>query len=135
VDSSAFCRYIHHTPAATVAANETPDWELVNMTNATDYTIAETIRQQIGNRAFMMLGVKTIVCHRDRLVIHLGSGARYGGQKVNRCTVILDANDTYTVEVSCVRGLKSTTWGSMCGVYVDSLHRVIERLTGMYLSL
>ena len=105
------------------------------MTNATDYTVAETIRQQIGNRAFVMLGVKTIVRHPDRLVFHLGSGASYGGQKVNRCAVILDANDTYTVEVSCVRGLKSTTWGSMSHVYADSLHRVIERLTGMYTSL
>ena len=105
------------------------------MTTATVNEVAETIRLQIGNRAFFMLGTKMIVRHADRLVFSIGTGARCNGRKVNRCTVILDANDTYTVEVGNLAGLNYKAVGEMSGVYVDSLHRVIESLTGMRTSL
>ena len=105
------------------------------MTTATANEVAETIRLQIGNRAFLMLGTKMIVRHADRLVFCIGTGARCNGRKVNRCTVILDANDTYTVEVGNLAGLNYKAVGEMSGVYVDSLHRVIESLTGMRTSL
>jgi hypothetical protein len=100
-----------------------------------DYHVAETIRLQIGNRAFCMLGTKMIVRHSDRLVFSIGTGARCNGRKVNRCTVILDASDTYTVEVGNLTGLNYRTLGTMSDVYADSLHRVIESLTGMRTSL
>ena len=100
-----------------------------------DYHVAETIRLQIGNRAFCMLGTKMIVRHPDRLVFSIGTGARYNGRKVNRCTVILDASDTYTVEVGNLTGLNYRTLGTRSDVYADSLHRVIESLTGMRTSL
>ena len=105
------------------------------MSTTTANEVAETIRQQIGNRAFFMLGTKMIVRHPDRLVFSIGSGAKCNGRKVNRCTVILDASDTYTVEVGNLTGVNYRTLGTMSDVYVDSLHRVIESLTGMRTSL
>ena len=105
------------------------------MTTATTNEVAETIRLQIGNRAFFMLGTKMIVRYADRLVFSIGTGARCNGRKVNRCTVILDANDTYTVEVGNLAGLNYKTIGEVSGVYADSLHRMIESLTGMRTSL
>ena len=104
-------------------------------TTTTTSEVAETIRLQIGNRAFVMLGTKMIVRHPDRLVFSIGTGARYNGRKVNRCTVILDASDTYTVEVGNLTGLNYRTLGTMSDVYAGSLHRVIESLTGMRTSL
>lgn len=105
------------------------------MNAATANEVAETIRLQIGQRAFFMLGTKMIVRHADRLVFSVGTGARCNGRKINRCTVILDANDTYTVEVGNLAGLNYKTIGTVSGVYVDSLHRVIESLTGFRTSL
>jgi hypothetical protein len=105
------------------------------MSTITANDVAETIRLQIGNRAFVMLGTKMIVRHADRLVFSIGTGARCNGRKINRCTIILDASDTYTVEVGNFAGLNYKTIGEMSGVYADSLHRVIESLTGMRTSL
>ena len=105
------------------------------MSTATANEVAETIRLQIGSRAFFMLGTKMIVRHADRLVFSIGTGAKCNGRKVNRCTVILDADDTYTVEVGNLAGLNYKAIGETSGVYVDSLHRVIESLTGMRTSL
>ena len=105
------------------------------MSTTTANEVAETIRLQIGNRAFFMLGTKMIVRHSDRLVFSIGTGARCNGKRVNRCTVILDANDTYTVEVGNLAGLNYKTIGKVSEVYVDSLHRVIESLTGFRTSL
>jgi hypothetical protein len=108
---------------------------MMTMSTTTANEVAETIRLQIGHRAFFMLGTKMIVRHSDRLVFSIGTGARCNGRKVNRCTVILDANDTYTVEVGNLAGLNYKTIGEASGVYADNLHRVIESLTGMRTSL
>ena len=105
------------------------------MSTVTANEVAETIRLQIGSRAFFMLGTKMIVRHADRLVFSIGTGAKCNGRKINRCTVILDADDTYTVEVGNLAGLNYKAIGERSGVYVDSLHRVIESLTGMRTSL
>lgn len=99
--------------------------------------IGQTIADQIGGRAFMMLGAKDLVATENGLRFAIGKNER----GVNRVVVELDADDTYTVKfwnVSTSRKtyetkIKEISEVSM--VYVDSLRRVIESGTGMYTSI
>jgi len=100
--------------------------------------IANTINAQIGNRAFVMMGALNKVVTSE-------GGLQWkirGCRKISHITVKLDvASDTYTVtfqKVSMNRRTfetKVTLVGEVSDVYADSLHAVIERHTGLYLSL
>ena len=96
-----------------------------------DMTIAHTIQQQIGRRAFFMLGAKNLVGHSDGLSFRVGRNAK----GVTHVTVTLLPSDTYRVHFQRVWGTKVTTKADHEGVYVDSLHQIIEAETGMYTSL
>jgi hypothetical protein len=113
---------------------------MVLMTN--ENQTAEIIRQQLGHKALYILGARDLIA-TDR-------GLRFtirGCQKANRIEITLDADDTYTVRVSrfsparfnrrtmSFSAMKDTTVSNHEGVYVDSLHRVIESATGLYTSL
>lgn len=93
--------------------------------------IGQTIAQQIGNRAFTMIGARGLVALEDGLQFSVGRNAK----KVTKLVVKLDADDTYTVTAWNIRGVNCRELASHSFVYADQLHTVIESLTGMYTSL
>lgn len=105
--------------------------------------VAETIREQIGGRAFYMMGAKHLLASADSLTWKIGRNAK----SVTHVTVKLTPADTYTVTFARVtssrynhktgdfRSGSTKTLSEVSDVYVDSLHTVIQDGTGLYLSL
>lgn len=93
--------------------------------------IANTIRDQIGHRAMIMMGARNLLAHDSALSFRIRRNAR----SINTIKITLDPCDTYTVEFLCVRGASCQTVASVSDVYTDCLHTVIEERTGLYLSL
>lgn len=95
--------------------------------------VAMTIAAQIGNGAFAMMGAKNLLSSADSLQWKIGRNAK----AVTHITVRLDPSDTYTVIFHRVtkRGLSVVVKAEVAGVYVDSLHAVIESETGLYMNL
>lgn len=97
--------------------------------------VANTIRQQIGHRAFVMMGARDLAGDQNSLRWRVGRN----GKGVNLVQVQLDPDDTYTVRSYRVRKVnhvpQATVVAEQSGVYVDSLHSTIEGQTGLYLSL
>jgi hypothetical protein len=93
--------------------------------------VGNVIAQQIGNRAFFMLGAKNLTTDGKGLTFKVGRKAK----GVTHVRVELTPADTYTVNFSKCRAGKVTTLASVDDVYVDRLHSVIEDHTGMYTSL
>ena len=100
------------------------------MNTATDLTVANTISQQIGARAFFMMGTRQKLGDADSLRFDIRGSARG-----NRICVTLDASDTYTVQLLKVRGLHAGVVAENSGIYCDGLRQVIEGMTGLALSL
>jgi hypothetical protein len=98
-------------------------------------TVAQTIANQIGARAFRMLGAWNLYGDDRKLMFRIR-----GSRKANSVVVFLRDDDTYDVGFHMVTGLRSGNpqvreVSREEGVYVDSLHRVIESHTGLYTSL
>lgn len=93
-------------------------------------SIAKTIAEQIGNRAFMMIGGKNLCDHGDALSFKIGRNSK----SVNYVKVTLNSMDTYDVVYSWVtkNGIKERSRDE--GMYFDMLRDSIERNTGMYTS-
>jgi hypothetical protein len=100
--------------------------------------VAETIRRQIGAGALFMLGAWNLISYRD------GLGAlsfRVKGSRkpfANWVKITLDASDTYTVEfkrLGRAPSFKVFDVADYSDVYVDMLHGLIEKHTGLYTSL
>lgn len=94
-------------------------------------TVGQTIYNQIGQRAFAMMGAKTVVTMPNGLHWKVGKNSK----KVTHVMVTLDPSDTYTVGFyrqsrGDLKQLKNVE-----GVYVDMLHETIQNNTGLYLSL
>ena len=96
----------------------------------------QTIADQIGTIAFAMLGARNIVSAGKELHFAIKKTAR----GINRVVVRLDADGTYTVKFWNVsrsnetyeREFKKILKISM--VSADTMRRVIENGTGVYLS-
>lgn len=93
-------------------------------------SIASEIHNQIGRRAFLMMGSRTILAGDNSLMFDIR-----GCEKINKIRVTLDPSDTYTVEFFKIRGTTCREVASVEGVYCDNLRDVIESRTGLYLSL
>lgn len=102
--------------------------------------IATEIRNQLGNKALVMLGAY------DMLTTPRGLHFKFrGSRKCNTLQIVLRDDDTYTMEFGkyeplrmTSRGLKGGTFREIdkCdGVYADQLHWVIQCKTGLRLSL
>ena len=100
------------------------------MTTTSVLTVANTIAEQIGSRAFFMMGTRQKWGDADSLRFDIR-----GSQRGNRICVTLDASDTYTVQLLRVRGLHAGVVAENEGVYNDGLRQVIEGMTGLALSL
>jgi len=99
--------------------------------------IAQTIAEQIGRRAFFMLGAKDFTHGDASLKFRVGRNAK----GVNLVRVLLADDDTHPVTAWRGRTNRKTldypetVIGEMSDVYVDSLHSALESLTGMYTHL
>jgi hypothetical protein len=91
--------------------------------------IGRTILEQIGGagRLVAMTGAKHVLL-LERGVCFKFAGGRY-------CEIVLDADDTYTIEVSKLRRYEKTGTRSLSGVYCDGLVETFESMTGLYLTL
>lgn len=96
--------------------------------------VAEIISQQIGRKAFFMLGAKDLVGSESEKFLQFKIGRN--AKSVTHVRVTLTPADTYTVTSYRVRASKgipvTKTLESVDDVYVENLHDVIESLTGMY---
>ena len=97
---------------------------------ATDMTVANTIRTQIGGRALMMIGAKDLAGDAKSLRFRIGRNAK----TVTHVTVTLTPADLYEIVFIRARGSKITEVARE-EIYADDLHRSIERNTGLYTSL
>lgn len=93
--------------------------------------VAETIRQQIGNKALFMMGAKDLRGDDNSLTFNIGRNS-FG---VNVIQIKLNSMDLYDVTFYRLRKLELTEKSKAEGVYFDMLHAIIEKNTGMYLSL
>jgi hypothetical protein len=99
--------------------------------NATsDLTVANTIAQQIGGKAFYMMGTQRKFGGSNFLIFNIR-----GSKIANKVQVTLDPSDTYTVEFFKLRGLNCKSVAKFSDIYVDALRGVIESTTGLALSL
>lgn len=100
----------------------------------TDMTVANTIARQIGSRAFLMLGTRQKLGDTDSLTFDCR-----GSRAVNKIRVTLNGRDLYDLtfwKVTRRNGqFKVNVVEQVEDVYFDSLRGVIERVTGLHLSL
>jgi hypothetical protein len=98
--------------------------------------IAETIVNQIGQRALYMMGAKQLMKGK-------GSGGEYiqfkigrNPKNVNMVKVEYDhGRDLYNLYFYNYRGTTLKLLSSEKGVYVDMLHKILKNHTGMEMSL
>lgn len=96
--------------------------------------VAETILAQIGGtrRLCAMIGAYNFVGSENSVSFRFKTRAANGS---NGIRIELDPSDTYTVEFISVRGTSRKVKGSFSDIYCDVLKSLIERETGLYLSL
>lgn len=107
--------------------------------NPGDYmAVAETIKQQIGHRAFTMMGAKEFMGGdggRGTLKFKLGRGAR---DHITHVMITLEPSDTYTVAFLRWHGGKRSEMETVAeydDVYVENLRSLISKVTGFALRL
>ena len=94
--------------------------------------IASTILNQIGGRKFVaMTGAKDFIDLKNGLQFRLPSTRHYTRDGINSVRVILDADDTYTVEFWKVRGINAKQVRTVDQVYADNLQHVFTTYTGL----
>ena len=93
--------------------------------------VAQTIAKQLGNKALVMMGAKNLVAGKKDLSFRIGRNSK----GINYIKITLTAMDTYDVEFGAIRGMNYKIKSEAKGIYADMLHDVIEKNTGMYLSL
>lgn len=97
------------------------------------HDVATTILQQLGGqrRLAVMLNAKNFLYDKNSVQFRLPS--RRG--KPNHVKIALKRDDTYTVTFGSIRGLDFKKLKEFAGIQVSNLRDVIERNTGLYLSL
>lgn len=100
----------------------------------TDTTVRDIILQQLGgaNRVAAMIGVKSFGTSGNDLTIRFVARAK---DKINYIRVLLRPSDTYTVYFSRVNKNGVKIVDAKFDVYCDVLREVIERRTGLYLTM
>ena len=95
-----------------------------------DLRVANTIRDQIGNRAFAMMGAWSLSGSKHSLTFKIK------GSRITNCVqVTLDPSDTYTIGFFKTSGHSIRLVATVEGVHADNLRSVIESNTGLALSL
>lgn len=95
--------------------------------------IAQTIREQLGNKLAVMVGAKNFGATNNRLQFHFMKAPK---NKANICRVTLETDDTYMVEFWNLRGMVCKSAGPVIrGVYFDQLREVFANETGLAVTL
>ena len=96
--------------------------------------IAETIALQLGGlrRLGVMVDLKFAEVVPNGLAFRFKARA---AKRINHIAIKLEPSDTYTVEFWSVRAGACRKVSEYSDVYADSLRRIIESETGLYLSL
>ena len=94
-------------------------------------SIGQTVAEQIGRHAFVMIGARDILTTERGLQFAVGRNER----KVSKIAITLEADDTYTMRFYAGRGLGLREIAAATMVYADSLRPTIEAHTGLYTSL
>lgn len=107
------------------------------MTTKTDMTVANEIANQIGGRAFFMLGAGPRMGDANSLSFSF-KGCR--DNRANKIKITLTPMDVYCVEFFKIwkkrnAGIECTLMEVCENIYAEDLHACIERVTGLYLSL
>lgn len=100
-------------------------------TTQDNLAVATTIAQQIGVRAFYMLGTRTKLATKNGLLFDL-RGSPLG---INKVQVNLEPSDTYTVQFWKAGRSVSELAREVDNVYADGLCQCIEHNTGLRTSL
>jgi len=97
-------------------------------------SVAGTILQQLGGKGKLiaMLGAHTFLDHGNGISFKIKATAKKG---INYIKIILDPNDTYTLEMGSIRGLNYKPKYKTSGLYWDALKPTIESETGLRLAL
>lgn len=100
--------------------------------NTPAQTIADTILAQLGGNKFLaMTGVRNMTTTGRDLTLHMPKVHR----SVNRVTITLEANDTYSVRFMYVRSMTLTVRHVAELVHAENLRAVFETHTGLRTSL
>lgn len=96
--------------------------------------VAETIVQQLGGtrRLSAMIGAYGFVGGADSLHFRFKARARDG---INSVRIVLEPSDTYRVEFWSIRGGATRMVRAFEQVYADGLRGLLERETGLYLTM
>ncbi len=96
------------------------------------YEVAQQIAAQIGHRAFVMMGTQHKIADELSLTFNVR-----GSRTWNKVKVTLNPMDTYDITFYKIgRAPKFRIQEkTVDNVYVGDMHELIERETGLYLSL
>lgn len=100
-------------------------------TSQENYQIAVTIKDQIGQHSFVMIGAKQFMVIDNGLQFVIG----FNKKKINKIQVILMPDDTYTMRFMQIRKWDIVQDVVVQNVYCDQLNDMIEEYTGMHTSL
>lgn len=92
--------------------------------------VAQTIANQLGG-ALQMIGARNLMALEDGLQFSIMNGAHNG---INKIVIKLDPSDTYRVEfwkIGRAPKFLCTKISEHEDIYVDALHDLIERQTGL----
>jgi hypothetical protein len=96
-------------------------------------TVPEIILQQLGGRRFAaMTGAFNFTQHEKTLTFKLPRGVK---DNINCVQITLAPSDTYTVKFLRIRGTRVDTVSTHDDIYVDVLHDLFTRATGLVTSL
>ena len=98
----------------------------------TNMTVANTIFEQLGGRAFVvMTGSKNFVASDNSLTFKVGQNAK----RITHVRIALNAMDTYDVEFLKVRKLDPQVAAYKEGIYFDQLQAIFTEETGLHTRL
>ena len=91
---------------------------------------AQTIMNQIGNKALVMIGAKNFNFGQAGLSMKIAS------KKANYLTINYDrGEDLYSMHFQKLRGPEFKTVGQYTGIYCDQLCKIIREVTGLATNL
>jgi hypothetical protein len=100
------------------------------LNNVQPLQVANIINDQIGGRAFFMMGTQHKLGGPNDLTFNIRGSVAF-----NKVKVTLTPDDTYTVEFYKTRKFNVIRYKKVEGVYVDQLKSTISESTGLALSM
>lgn len=104
------------------------------MTKTREQEVADTILNQLGGSGKLraMTGAHTFISHPDKCG---GLSFKIKSRSTNYIKIILNGKDLYDLEFGRIWGMSYKVKAEYTDIYADQLVSIIEKETGMYLSL